>query len=546
VKIGVAQLNTSVGNLEGNANSIIQATAKAVEIDPAVDLVVCPELAITGYPPQDLILKSHFIDAQLDAASKVAREAKTPVLFGFIDRDRTGKIYNAAGFAIGGRIVQVFHKTLLPNYDVFDEKRYFTPAQENIVPLRVNGARLGVIICEDMWEDDYKTSVIEPLKERGADFIVNLSASPWNLGKHQTRINVVRRRISEYGLPILYVNQVGGQDELIFDGSSFYCDSTLLSKEKINYIAPFCQEHVTVVDIDVKHNKIISVVPFTDSFNYAGSLVQTFKALVLGTQDYARKNGFTKVILGLSGGIDSTLTAAIAKEAGLEVLGVSLPSHITDDSSRDEARKYAQRLGIGFMEIPIRDTFHSVVSHIENVTNERVRGIARENVQPRVRGLYLMALSNMYGHLLLSTGNKTEIALGYSTLYGDMCGGLAVIGDIEKPMVYGLCRYYNQLRGPIISEFVLNRTPTAELEAGQADPFDYPFISKVVDKIVEGHASPESILGSRKERGAEILDAFKRIKISQFKRKQSPPILRVSPKAFGVGRRMPIANGFQY
>jgi NAD+ synthase (glutamine-hydrolysing) len=541
VKIGVAQLNTSVGDLEGNADHIIQATAKAVEIDPAVDLVVCPELAVTGYPPQDLILKSHFIDAQLDAASRVAREAKAPVLFGFIDRDRLGKLYNTAGFAVGGRIVQVFHKTLLPNYDVFDEKRYFTPAQENIVPLRINGARLGVIICEDMWEDDYKTSVIEPLKERGADLIVNLSASPWNLGKYQTRINVARRRILEYGLPILYVNQVGGQDELIFDGSSFYCDSTLLS-----YVGPFCREHVTVIDVDTKQGKITTTTPFTDSLNYASSLAQVFTALVLGTQDYARKNGFTKAILGLSGGIDSTLTAAIAKEAGLEVLGVSLPSHITDDSSRNEAKEYAQRLGIDFMEIPIRDTFHSVVSHVEDVTREQVRDTARENVQPRVRGLYLMALSNMYGHLLLSTGNKTEVALGYSTLYGDMCGGLAVIGDIEKPMVYALCRYYNEIRGPIISDFVLNRVPTAELEVGQADPFDYPFISKVVDKIVEGHASPESIFFTRINRHAEVLDAFKRIKISQFKRKQSPPILRVSPKAFGVGRRMPIANGFQY
>lgn len=557
MKIAIAQINTSVGDLQANYETMLGAATMAA-MDRS-DLIVFPELTITGYPPQDLLFKPHFISAQMDMARKTAREIHTKsgiaALFGFVDQDNKGRLYNAVGYAVGGNIVQVFHKTLLPNYDVFDEKRYFQPGKNPQI-LRLNDYRIGVVICEDMWEDDYDISVMEALKEQGADLFINLSSSPWNAGKVEKRISVAQKRVNDYGIPILYVNQVGGQDELIFDGSSMYY-SGLHGSGRPDYLAQFCGEELTVLSFQRQVRRISLINQPEILFRHERRSVhrsslepgdeKKFQALTLGLQDYASKTGMKSCVLGLSGGIDSTLTAAIAKEAGLDVLGISLPSHITDDASRNEARDYAKRLGIQFTEIPIREVFDVVVKTYGNIFQQEVRGIARENIQPRIRALYLMLVSNMTGRLLLTTGNKTEMALGFCTLYGDMSGGIGVIGDLEKPEVYRLCQYFNELEErEVISEFVLNRIPTAELEENQVDPFDYKFIPIIVDGIVERHESPESLISRYPNRQEEILDSFKRVRIAQFKRKQSPPILRVSPKAFGMGRRMPIANGFDY
>lgn len=551
MKIHLAQINPVVGQFNQNVNRMLKAQEGALE----ADLIVYPELSLIGYPPQDLLLKRHFIDAQLSYAEVFARNSDVPSLFGMVDRVR-GKLYNSAAFCVGGHIVSIFHKTLLPNYDVFDEKRYFESGV-NLEPLVLDGHRIGVTICEDIWEDDYKTSVIGPLVEAGAEFIVNLSASPWSRNKADTRFRIINKRIQEYSVPIVYVNQVGGQDELIFDGSSVAVDV------KGNVIAqlPSFEEGGVTIDTNLlrgHHEPVAIGREIGIDLQRMGSV---FSALVLGVKDYARKTGFTKAVIGMSGGIDSTVVACIAKQAlgGENVLGVSMPSVITSQGSMDEAAHFSERLGIEFVEVPIRHTVDSLNQAHWVARGERLSGLALENVQARARGNILMNISNMENRLVLSTGNKTEIALGYCTLYGDMTGGLCPIGDIEKPDVYNLARHYNEYVEPEvkpISEFVLTRPPTAELAEDQVDPFYYPAMAKIVDAIVEGHHSPEEVKAKMSLRSdlvpgsydadAHIKEAFDRIRLSQFKRFQSSPIIRVTEKAFGMGRRMPIVNHFKW
>jgi NAD+ synthase (glutamine-hydrolysing) len=537
VRIGLGQINTTVGDLAGNAERILRFASQAAAA--GCELFVTPELALCGYPPQDLLFKRHFISDQLDMLhQRLAPAVPLPTLLGFVDRDLAGHLYNAAGLLFGGQLRQTVHKTLLPTYDVFDEQRYFTPAADNR-PLELAGRRLGVTICEDIWDGPYHHKVVPQLAAHGAEVILNLSSSPFHAGKRRERIELLRRHSLSCGLPLLYCNGVGAQDELIFDGESIGMDG----RGRLVALGPQFAERLVLVDC--------CTLRAPDATGAAAVIVaedqperEVFEALCLGVADYFRKCGFSRAVIGLSGGVDSALTACIAVEAlgGNQVIGVAMPSRYSALESTRDAQQLAASLGIEFHAVPIEDSILVAKQRFMAHFGEYQHGVTAENLQARERGKLLMEVSNDRGALVLATGNKTEYALGYSTLYGDMCGGLAVIGDLSKPEVYALSRYYNARRGrEIIPKYTLNRPPSAELRADQVDPFDYDRISPLVDLIVEDHLSRNDLL-ARSYHAEEIDLCFRLVRNNEYKRQQAPPILRVSRKAFGIGRRMPIAN----
>jgi NAD+ synthase (glutamine-hydrolysing) len=524
MRIAVAQINTSVGDLEGNTQKII-AAIKTVE--KKADLLVFPELSITGYPPQDLLLEKNFVEKNKEMLSKIARICTVPSIVGFVDTH--GKnIYNAAAL-LQNKEAKVQHKMLLPNYDVFDEKRYFTPGTSQSL-FQLHGKKIGIEICEDLWEQDYDVKPTSTLQKLGADILINISASPYCMGKLKERLSLAQ----EYNIPLfVYCNLVGGQDELVFDGQSL-----VLKEGTVIRIGKAFEEDLFIIDTEVMYPQINLKISEPEHL---------FKALILGLRDYCRKTQFEKVVIGMSGGIDSSLVCCLACESlGKEnVVGIFMPSQYTSQESREDVNTLAEALGISFLTVPIHDIVDSYKKMLDPLFHKLPEDTTEENIQARIRGNLLMAFSNKFGHLVLAPGNKTELALGYCTLYGDMSGGLSVIGDISKMQVYELARYFNKVKGEeIIPERVFQKRPSAELKEGQVDPFDYAVVSPVVDLIIEEQTSRKELL-ARGYSPEVVDDSMRRIRRNEYKRRQAAPVIRVTKKAFGIGRRYPIASSWK-
>jgi NAD+ synthetase len=544
MKVGIAQINGVIGDFPGNAKRLPQAYRECLE--QGADLVITPELSLAGYPPRDLVFKSQFVPKCLQALDYLAGEIKdVPLLVGYVDhheRERPGKPFrNAAAFLHRGSIVAKVWKTLLPTYDVFDERRYFEPG-ESCEPILWNGLRLGVTICEDIWPEEYLQRPLydrDPVQELGAkgiDVLLNLSASPFHLGKPETRREMMAGIAKEAGVPVVYANAVGGQDQLVFDGHSLVASPDGRIAVQMAGFAEGC----LTVDLN-------ALPPGEASLPQPVAAGQLHDALVLGLRDYVRKCGFRSICLGLSGGIDSALTAVLAAEAlGAEnVHGLTMPSPFSSGGSVDDSVALAKNLGIRCDTIPIAGTFASVKTAMAPLFAGTKEDVTEENMQARIRGLYLMALSNKFGHLLLTTGNKSELAVGYCTIYGDMCGGLAVISDLPKMRVYELSRWINRDR-EIIPWNTIDKPPSAELRPDQKDQDTLPayeILDAILELYVEQHLSAEEIVAQGHEEHL-VRWIQRRVDLNEWKRQQAAPGLRVTSKAFGVGRRMPIVQGF--
>ena len=530
-RIALAQINTTVGDIAGNARKILDSVARARAAGAA--LVVFPELAITGYPPEDLLLRGSFIEKNISAWKEIARKVSgITAVVGFVDRDAGGKQYNAAGIAAAGRVRGVYHKMHLPNYGVFDEVRYFSPGRE---PMLFPAGRsvIGVTVCEDVW---VRRGPLPREAKAGARLILNLSSSPYHAGKWEERKEIVVRHATASRCPVAYCNLVGGQDELVFDGGSMVVSAggDLLARARM------FEEDLLLCDVDGKGvGGRIEPAPEYEE--------EIFRALVLGTRDYVGKNRFPGVIVGLSGGIDSSLVAVIAVEAlGAErVLGVTMSSPYTAEMSVEDAHRLAANLGIRCIDLSIDEIFRAFGSELAESFRGRAPDATEENIQARIRGTILMALSNKFGHLVLTTGNKSEMSVGYATLYGDMAGGFAVIKDLFKTSVYGLSRNYNRKRGrEVIPERVLTRPPSAELAPDQRDSDSLPgydVLDPILRMYVEKDRSiPEMIAAGYHEEVVRRVVSL--VDNSEYKRRQAPPGVKITPRALGKDRRMPITN----
>jgi len=548
----MAQVNPTVGDLDGNAELVKSFMKKGKDLE--VNLLVFPEMVITGYPPLDLLPPREIRTESGDLpsghlrftarnrllAERLAAEAPELVcVFGFVDYDRSN-IYNAAAVCHAGKMIQVVHKTLLPTYDVFDELRYFQPAVHNDpITLTLGEKRLvlGVSICEDLWDEElrYQRHVVGELARKGAEVIVNINASPFYAGKRLIREKLLKSKATALKRPFFYVNMIGGQDELVFDGESLAVDS----RGELVGIGKRFEEDLIIVDLEIESRTAPGVAPPPYDKDDA-----IFSALVLGVRDYFRKTGFRKAVIGLSGGIDSALTAAIAVEAlGREnVVGVYMPSRYSSDHSRRDTESLSKNVSITCLVIPIDEIFKAYEKTLAETLQRRPPDVTEENIQARIRGNILMALSNKFGYLVLTTGNKTELALGYCTLYGDMSGGLAVIGDVSKSEVYALAEYYNRRHGfEAIPKSSITKTPSAELKPDQYDPFDYAVVSPLVDEIIENRRSLKELTGMGYD--AKLVDdILRRIRSAEYKRWQAAPSIKITRKAFGIGWRMPIVN----
>jgi NAD+ synthetase len=536
----MAQINPTVGDLQGNLDLIREAVRRGE--DSGVQLVVLSELCISGYPPKDLLERPAFVRQSREALEDLATGVrKTAALVGYPEENQssTGKpVFNTAALLHEGKVAARIRKTLLPTYDIFDENRYFEPARESI-PVDFCGGKLGLTICEDIWNDPdfwpqrhYRVDPVAGLVQRGAGAVLNISSSPYDLGKEDLRLRMFRGLVGKYRIPLIYVNQVGGNDELIFDGNSvaLSADGSLLARGK-----PF-QEDFLIVDTDSGESIEWVEAPLME---------RLYNALVLGTRDYARKCTFQRAVVGLSGGIDSTVTVCIAVAAlGKEnVLGVSMPSRYSSEGSVADAKAVAENLGIEFRVIPIESPFKAYLDTLAPTFEGLEPGATEENIQARIRGNLLMAISNKFGHLVLSTGNKSEFAVGYTTLYGDMAGGLAVIADVPKTRVYELARYINETRS-VIPEAVLTKPPSAELRPDQTDQDTLPPY-EVLDPILEAYIEDAKEVDELAALGHDrklVEEVVRRVDANEYKRYQAPPTLKVTPRAFGTGRRMPIAR----
>lgn len=539
MRIAVAQINPTVGDISGNTELIVAATGRAREA--AADLVVFPELAVCGYPPKDLLCRGDFLDA-VEAGLDRIRAATTgiAVLVGAPVRGEGGGLLNAAVLLCDRQVADRTAKTLLPEYDVFDERRYFTPGTEQR-PLTLRGLRLGVTVCEDIWNiggvagiPPYPVDPVRMLAGQGVDLFINLSASPYHLGKQRQRREVVGAVAARYSRPVLYVNQVGGNDDLVFDGASFLADRRG---------RPVLRGQAFDSDFWVFNLEDVDRLPAPCAEPEEGA-PSVYQALVLGLKDYLRKTGFRKAVVGLSGGIDSAVTAAVAVAAlGAEnVLGVSMPSRYSSRSSLEDARELARRLGIEFRVLPIDAHFQSFLNQF-NPGGRAVYDLAEENVQARLRGNILMFISNREGHLVLSTGNKSETAVGYTTLYGDMAGGLAVLADVPKVMVYELAAYINREQ-ELIPYNIIRKVPSAELRPGQVDEDSlppYPILDGILQAYIEDGLPVRQIV-ARGYAEPVVRRVIAMVDRAEYKRRQAAPGLKVTSKAFGPGRRFPIAQ----
>ncbi|HEY3943238.1 MAG TPA: NAD+ synthase [Acidimicrobiales bacterium] len=604
LRLAVAQLDTVVGDLDGNAERIVHALDRA-EAEGA-DLLVTPELAITGYPPEDLLLKPGFVGDNLVALEKVATATRRcAAVVGFVDRvgppapaagravgdDRlagspAGRLANAAAVCAGGVVVGVYRKRLLPNYGVFDEERWFEPGEEPLHLYEIGGLRVGVSICEDVWFDG---GPVRALAAGGAQVVVNLNASPYSIGRRAERLALLRHRVEEAGCAIAYVNQVGGQDELIFDGASLVvaADGALLAAGSQFTPELFCVDltgpegrpgsapapdgvpaqlgttalgttafgatalGATALGAHVPARPPLPARPVPEPLDPAA---EVYQALVLGTRDYLTKNGFSDAVIGLSGGIDSSLVAAVAVDAlgAAHVHGLSMPSRYSSEGSRTDAEELARRLGIDLRVVPIEAAHSAAAELLAPVLGGPPRGLTDENLQSRLRGLLLMAVSNDRGWIVLTTGNKSEMATGYSTLYGDSAGGFAVIKDVSKTLVYELCRHRNAVAevagaGGPIPRAVIDKAPSAELRPDQRDDQSLPPY-EVLDPVLRAYVEQDRTAAELVADGFDpvVVDQVVRlVDGAEYKRRQMPPGVRVSTKAFGKDRRMPITNRYR-
>jgi len=555
MKIALAQVNSTVGDIKGNQTKIVDGIARARR--EGASIVAFPELVITGYPPHDLLYENAFLKANKEATLEIAQESEGMiVIVGFIDYDAEKNLYNSAALFEDGKLIRIVHKTLLPTYDVFDEERYFEPGSiDDVVPTPIevgkNTYSLGIEICEDLWDAEYETKVTDILCTNGANLIINISASPFHVSKIFERHDLAIEKAKRNGVPIFFVNLIGGQDELVFDGQSFAVDS----KGDLIAASMAFEEDLLIVEIDTKSWKGTRIaIPDYDKKK------EMYDALTLGIRDYFRKTGFKKAVLGLSGGIDSSLTACIAVDAlGPEnVIGVSMPSKFSSNHSKSDAEKLANNLGIEYLEVPIqavvnvfrKSTERSLMELREhyNVDISQDDPVADENIQPRVRGNILMDYSNRLKELkilVLNTGNKTELALGYCTLYGDMTGGVGVIGDVSKLEVYQLAKYVNRREGrDVVPHASITKKPSAELKEDQFDPFDFDIVSPMVDEIVENRRGKKELIELGYPENV-VNDVYRRVRLAEYKRWQAPPCIRITKKSFGIGWKMPIVNHYR-
>jgi NAD+ synthase (glutamine-hydrolysing) len=543
MRIALAQINTTVGDLAGNEARVLEGARRAEAAK--ADVVLFPELTITGYPPRDLLLKKDFVARNLAALQRLAAASgETAMVLGYVgeNKNRPGRdVTNEAALLHRGRIVAARTKTLLPTYDVFDEDRYFEPAREN-APVEVGGAKCAMTICEDIWNDEdfwpqrrYQNNPIASLVSAGVGCVFNISASPWCVGKERVRFDMLSSLARKARRPVAFCNLVGGNDELVFDGGSmiFNADGGLIARAKS------FAEDLVVADIDTRET--ISVPAVSDE-------EMVYKALVLGLRDYFQKCGFKSAVLGLSGGIDSAVVACLAVAAlGAEnVQGISLPSQFSSKGSLVDARVLSEHLGIRHDVISIQPPFEAVKEQLKPVFAGRPEDTTEENIQARLRGVLLMALSNKFGSLLLTTGNKSELAVGYCTLYGDMCGGLAVISDVPKTMIYRVAHWINRER-EIIPQSSITKVPSAELRPNQSDQDSLPpydVLDAILDQyVVQGRSLAEIIkLGYDEATARRVI---RLIDVNEYKRRQAAPGLKVTTKAFGVGRRFPIAQRYR-
>jgi NAD+ synthase (glutamine-hydrolysing) len=569
IRIALCQLNPVVGDLAGNVARTIAAYDEAEAA--GCDLAVFPELGLTGYPPEDLLLKPAFVEANLAAlVVGAARTGRCAAVVGFVERGRD--LYNAAAMCAGGRVVGTYRKRSLPNYAVFDEQRYFAPGHGHPLALyEVAGVKVGIAVCEDVWSPE------GPIAEQsagGAELVVIPNGSPYFQGRHAERERMVSTRAEDAHCHIAYVNMVGGQDELVFDGTSFVVDA----RGELVARSPQLREHVQVVDLDIPpvfRTRLLDprgrdtapalpIVPVSPPVEahpepahppvvtpLLDPVEEVYEALVLATRDYVTKNGFTDVVFGLSGGVDSSLVAVIAADAlGPErVHAVSMPSRYSSDHSKSDAQALAEAAGIDYRTIAIEPAHAALLEMLAPSFGELPEDLTEENLQPRIRGVLLMALSNKFrGWLVLTTGNKSESAVGYSTLYGDTAGGFSVIKDVPKLLVYDLCRFHNARVGrEVIPESVLTKPPSAELRPGQRDDQSLPpyeVLDPLLEAYVEEDKSPEELVALGFDE-AVVARVTRLVEVAEHKRRQVPPGPRISSKAFGKDRRMPITNGYR-
>ena len=535
IRAAIGQINTIVGDLKANSDKILSCIKEASA--KGVDLIVFPELSITGYPPEDLLLKPRFIKENLKCLKKISQEAGDAVaVIGFVDEEK-GDIYNSAAVICNKKIICVYHKMHLPNYGIFDEKRYFKPGLRNAL-VKTRDFSFGLNICEDIWA---RQSGIEEKVFSKAQFLVNISASPYHIGKFKERERIIGIKAKRFGIPIVYCNLVGGQDELVFDGRSalFGKDGLVIAEAKA------FDEDLLIFDLGSARGQKkthLKTKPISEH-------EEIYSALTLGLKDYVRKNNFNKVALGLSGGIDSALVACIAADAlgRGNVLAISMPSRYSSAGTQKDAEIIAGNLGIKFHKISIDSIFSSYLNTLSMHFKGSKPSIAEENIQARIRGNILMAFSNKFGYLVLNTGNKSETSAGYCTLYGDMAGGFSVIKDAPKRLVYELAEYRNKREGKdIIPKSIFKRAPTAELRPNQKDqdtlpPYD--FLDRVIDLYVEKNKGFEDIVKELGRRDV-VKKTLNMIDRSEYKRRQAPPGIKITPMAFGKDRRMPITNKF--
>ena len=580
LRVALAQLNVTVGDLQNNTRKILTALRQAHAA--GAHIVCTPELALTGYPPEDLLLKPGFVAdnlAQLQELIDASRSLpELTAVIGFVDRDQD--IYNAAAIINNGQLVGVYHKHYLPNYGVFDENRYFEAGHKAPIFL-INGVHVGVNICEDVW---YPSGPLPMQALAGAEVILNINGSPYHAGKGMFREEMLATRAADNGVIVAYLNMIGGQDELIFDGGSMVFDEQGKQIARAKQFA----EDLLIVDLDtssvfrsrlhdprrrqdrqpIAPNDVplikVDTVPYpaetTRAYTTLGApqrmepkmtpLAEIYAALVLGTRDYIHKSGFTKTLIALSGGIDSSLTAVIAVDAlGAEnVLGVSMPSGYSSTGSKTDAQELAENLGIQFMTIPIEETFRTSLKMMRPALGEGDPGLAAENLQARIRGNILMTISNKLGPIVLTTGNKSEMATGYSTLYGDMAGGFAVLKDVLKTLLYQLCAYRNSLGDkPVIPQAVIEKPPSAELRPDQKDSDSLPPY-EVLDPILKAYVEDDRTFAEMLAMGFDkttVERVMRLVDISEYKRRQAPPGIKITPRAFGRDRRLPITNRYK-
>ncbi|HIK27033.1 MAG: NAD+ synthase [Oscillatoriaceae bacterium SKW80] len=557
MKIALAQLNPTIGDLIGNSRQILAAAKKAAE--GGARLLLTPELSLCGYPPRDLLLDPSFVEAMSLQLLQLAKDLppQIAVLVGTVQPNinshvKGGKsLFNSIALLEGGKVQHFFHKRLLPTYDVFDEYRYFEPGNESTFFI-LDKLRIGVTICEDLWNDEefwgkrkYAVNPIAELSALGVDLLINLSASPYTVGKQKLRESMLQHAARRCARSIIYVNQIGGNDDLIFDG----CSVAFNRNAEVVFRAAAFATDFSILEFDEQR---VDILPGQIATLIDNEDAEIFSALVLGVRDYIRKCGFSKVVIGLSGGIDSSLVAAIAAEAiGAEnVLGVLMPSPFSSEHSISDALSLAKNLGIQTWILPIADLMQTYDKTLSDIFAGTEFGITEENIQSRIRGNLLMAIANKFGHLLISTGNKSEMAVGYCTLYGDMNGGLAAIADVPKTRVYSICRWLNQRAKEndpsqeIIPYNVLIKAPSAELKPGQVDQDSLPpydILDDILDRLIHKHQSAAQIVAAGHD-AAVVERVVKMVTRAEFKRRQAPPGLKVTDRAFGTGWRMPIAS----